>query len=265
MSFISVYDECVVEARNCIYCFENKVNGKKYVGQAVYMRNRLSTHECDCYGRKKYKSVFYDAIHKYGIEQFELTILEKDLNSKKKMNNKEKYYIEKLNSYANGGHGYNIASGGQSGRNNYYAMTEERREKARQKNREAHLGEKNHFYGKKHTKESRSKMGKSRPNELNPMYGKTGWDNPNSKPIVGFIINEEMKIGGAEIVVFSCMADANRYYGVKSIKTSLKSCKGYKWVKLQDCKEPYKTIIDEAIKIKKEVMTLKEGETIRFF
>lgn len=263
MSFINSFDEETVNAKNCIYCFTNKVNGKKYIGQAKNMRNRLSSHECDCFGRRKYKSVFYEAIQKYGIEQFDLTILEKDLHSQELLNEKEKYYIEKYNTYVKDGYGYNIASGGQSGSNNYSGMTEERRQLAKEKNRQAHLGEKNHFYGKKHTDESKAKMGKSRPKEQNPMYGKKGKNNPNSIPIIGICVDEKKKIEQADIVIFYSVAEANRYFGVRSVRLN-SNTKGYFWTKLNEFESEDKEKIENSLKQNLECLTL-DKKIVKYF
>lgn len=86
----------------CIYCYTNRINGKKYIGQTKDIRRRCHP--------SNYKSCskFYAAIEKYGYENFDFEILEKDLTIDE-ANIKEEEYIFNLNTIQNG---YNIKSGG---------------------------------------------------------------------------------------------------------------------------------------------------------
>lgn len=90
-----------------VYVHINKINGKKYVGLTKYGDNpnkrwRNGTH---------YEGTYFDrAIKKYGWDNFEHTILEKELTLEQ-ANQKEKYYIKLYNSN-NSDFGYNSTSGG---------------------------------------------------------------------------------------------------------------------------------------------------------
>ena len=54
-----------------IYLYINKINGKKYVGQAVDFKRRHYTH---IHGKR---GLYIDnAIHKYGIENIKIVFLE---------------------------------------------------------------------------------------------------------------------------------------------------------------------------------------------
>ena len=57
----------------------------------------------------------------------------------------------------------------------------ERSRRAGYTNKGKLIGDKNPFYGKNHTLESRKKMGKSRPGIKNPMYGRKHSDETKSK------------------------------------------------------------------------------------
>ena len=111
---------------NCIYCYTNKVNGKKYVGQTVDFIKRHKQHICASYNEnnRAYKLPFHKAIRKYGIENFIVEILKEDLESYEKMNYWECFYIIELDTLANNKKGYNVASGGNNG-NTLAGKTEE--------------------------------------------------------------------------------------------------------------------------------------------
>ena len=88
-----------------IYKHTNKINGKVYIGQTKQAINQRWRNG-DGYKNNIY---FYHSIKKYGWDNFEHEILEKDIDSVKKANEREIYWISKYDSYKNG---YNLTSGG---------------------------------------------------------------------------------------------------------------------------------------------------------
>lgn len=90
-----------------IYITTNHINGKQYIGQRKYDK------------QNKWKDylgsgiILSKAIDKYGIENFSKEIIE-ECNSKKELNEREKYWITYYNA-VNSEHFYNIASGGDGG------------------------------------------------------------------------------------------------------------------------------------------------------
>lgn len=92
-----------------IYCITNKINGKCYVGQSINITERWKSHRSRPFNPKasQYDSPFYRAIRKYGINNFIFTVLEEC--SKEELDEREKFWIKKLNSYDDG---YNLTSGG---------------------------------------------------------------------------------------------------------------------------------------------------------
>ena len=108
---------------NCIYCYTNKVNGKKYVGQAVDFNTRHRKHIWGAYNektknerqRRDYNTPFHKAIRKYGIENFEIEILKENLLNQEELNYWECYYIKEFDTLIKNQKGYNVANGGNNG------------------------------------------------------------------------------------------------------------------------------------------------------
>lgn len=96
-------DEYIIEKKaGCVYCIENVLNGKRYVGITTRtIKERFAEH---C----KAESYIGKAIRKYGVENFKLYELAV-ANSREELCNLEVYYIEKYNTFKNG---YNQTIGG---------------------------------------------------------------------------------------------------------------------------------------------------------
>lgn len=92
-----------------IYLITNKVNNKHYVGQSINLRHRLSVHYYN-YIHRKYDNPLYRAFNKYGLSEFEVTILEADCSfTRENLDELEIHYISVYNSY--GKEGYNQTLG----------------------------------------------------------------------------------------------------------------------------------------------------------
>lgn len=94
-----------------IYCYYNKINGKRYVGQAMDLDRRKKDHLVRAFnefsGNNEYNSILHRAFRKYGYDNFEYSILEEC--SVAELNNKEMYWIAFYDCVNNG---YNINAGG---------------------------------------------------------------------------------------------------------------------------------------------------------
>lgn len=92
-----------------IYCFKNLINNKCYIGQAINLKKRLRAHFSAYRGNRNLNLALYKAFRKYGIENFDIFIVEfvnpNTPNLKEVLDNLEKKYIKKYNSY--GENGYN--------------------------------------------------------------------------------------------------------------------------------------------------------------
>lgn len=108
-----------------IYMLTSKTTGKSYIGKTEKSVDvRLSQHKYACSKGSNYH--FHRALRKYGIDDFELTLLEDKIIDSRYLSELERYYIKKYNTFHNG---YNSTLGGDgtSGRN----VSEETIEKLR--------------------------------------------------------------------------------------------------------------------------------------
>ena len=143
-----------------IYLIRNLINSKIYIGQTNNLTNRLWKH-VNCKNSKQYIT---NSIKKYGFKNFECEILH-FAETFEEMNTLEAFYIEKYES-TNREIGYNIRKGGQNSPcaestkiklkniNSGKKLTEEIKNKIKNST----SGTLNHFFGKKHTEDTKLKM-----------------------------------------------------------------------------------------------------------
>ena len=121
-----------------IYKVTNNINGKIYIGQTTKSLDiRRKQHE----NRYKYQNdmAISRAIYKYGKDNFSWEIID-TATSIEELNKKESYWIEKLDSLATNGKGYNLKGGG----DNAYLS-----EETKQKIGKVQKGKLNHNFGLK--------------------------------------------------------------------------------------------------------------------
>lgn len=86
---------------SCIYLWNNLVNGKKYVGQTQDLGGRFIR-----YNHGDFNDYMKKAIDKYGIDNFDIIILEKDIPLDN-LDEREQYWMDYYKSYIPE-YGYNI-------------------------------------------------------------------------------------------------------------------------------------------------------------
>lgn len=148
-----------------IYCIENKLDGKKYVGLTKGTIQRRFKRHKELAKSNREKQHLHDALLLYGFDNFIVYELDSAI-SFEELCKKEKHWIKKLNTKNNG---YNETDGGEgsSGRNlSEYTkkkigdgnrgriQTVEEKKQRSKSNKGIHSGENNPFYKKTHSKES---------------------------------------------------------------------------------------------------------------
>ena len=89
-----------------IYQITNKINGKIYIGKTEFsIEKRFKEHYQDALKERNKNRPLYRAMCKYGIENFEISLLEETNNPEER----EIYWIEKKGSFK---YGYNATKGG---------------------------------------------------------------------------------------------------------------------------------------------------------
>ena len=209
---------------NCIYCYTNIVNGKKYVGQAVNFNKRRKQHVNDSYNKNKkydHNMPFHRAIRKYGIENFKVKILKENLETQCLLNFWECYYIDKFNTLVKNKKGYNVSSGGSNG-NNFAGKTEEEMNEIKAKLSEAHKG-------KTFSEETKQKMSDSKKDnyvgENHPMWN-------NGKQIAQYDKNMQL------LAIYGSSHEAERQTGVA--QTNIITCCKFHAMNC-NCEEWFKT------------------------
>lgn len=94
-----------------IYKVTNLVNNKIYIGQTIRtLHKRKIQHIRDASFYKERNHIFHKSLLKYGIEQFEWSIIWEGDNNL--LNDMEVYFIKKYNSFYKNNQGYNMTIGG---------------------------------------------------------------------------------------------------------------------------------------------------------
>ena len=243
-----------------IYLITNlaKTKNNLYVGQTKYLiEQRFNEHwyEAQHLTTKHYDTVLHKAMCKYGIENFKIELLEDNL-TEDQVDAREIYYIELYDSFR---HGYNMTKGGQGihGYNHTdqtklvlskrsIAMWDDLRDDpeklairnqkisvglaGRKRSKETcakisqfaaqRIGEKNAFYGKQHSVETKTKI--SQANSL----AVVAYDKVTLTFVKEFTSAAEAMIW---LVENNKANNLNASMLIKSCKNKVKSAYGYVW------------------------------------
>lgn len=198
-----------------IYKFENKINGKIYIGKTKNIKERIYQHK---HVTKNKNTKFGNAIRKYGIDTFDLNILV-TINSRSSssldiiLSCLEKYFIKRYNSFNKG---CNCTLGGEGTIN--FKHSEETKNKLR--NRIV-------------SEETRKKIGNAHRGK--PCCRKLTDRWRNSVIEARSIPIKQFSKDGIFIKQWSSITEAAKYYNLskscisRACKGERKSCKGFIW------------------------------------
>lgn len=160
----------MTEVKSGIYCIENLINGKKYVGQGQNVEKRMVDPHYEC-------KILNNAFKKYGKHNFLKKVIEYcDVDD---LDDREVFWIKQLKSHISE-HGYNVGFGGSApmrGRRHSPESIEKIRaykptEETIERQRIASTGENNPMFGRKHSEESNRKNSESQTGEKSHAFGK---------------------------------------------------------------------------------------------
>lgn len=176
----------------CVYIHTNQINHKVYIGITSQNPEKRWGKNGNRY--KKNQPVFYNAIQKYGWNNFRHIIFAENLSKDEAMNMEIRLialYKSNCHRHTNPEYGYNMTDGGEGAVGTI--RSEETKEKLsriakkqmedplmiellRQKKLGLYNGNKNPHYGKKHSDDARKKISKATKTRLskpenNPRYG----------------------------------------------------------------------------------------------
>lgn len=148
-----------------IYCIQNTINQKKYIGLSTNIEQRLKDHLISLRNKntKRENKHLIKSFHKYGEDAFQARII--IVCNQNILAPMEQYLIKIFKTY-NPKFGYNKTFGGERNQ-----PTIETRKKISQNHADV-KGKNNPFYGRKHSAEAKKKMKQNHAN----MSGK---NNPN--------------------------------------------------------------------------------------
>lgn len=133
-----------------IYCIENKIDHKKYIGQSVDIQKRWRHHKTTLRNGTHINTHLQRAWKKYGEENFLFYVVEEV--GVEDLDRREIELIKELGTFKNG---YNLTSGGEGQRERF--LTEEEKKHLS----EINMGEKNPNYGLKRSEKTKRRMSES--------------------------------------------------------------------------------------------------------
>lgn len=147
-----------------IYCIENIINRKKYIGQSADIFKRWICHKSELNNNCHYNNYLQKSWNKYGENNFNFSILEKCLPEE--LDDKEIKWIKYYNTF--NGIGYNLTEGG--GGRQGYTLSEETKQAISKSNK-----------GKTLTEEHKRNIGIARRKSEKVARGENSLLHPNNR------------------------------------------------------------------------------------
>ena len=215
-----------METKTGVYCIENKINGKKYIGSSQHVYKRRNRHFSELKNGKHKNIKLQNSYNKHGKDAFQFYVLE-FVEEKGLLIDREQYYIDKENPQYN----INIIANSSLG----VKRSEETKEKLRQANlglkhpewrnkiKSESQGGNNHWTQKKEfSDESKNKM-----SETHKKLYENGYKNPVAKEVI------EIDDKGREINRWPSLTQAGKHYKVDAM-TIFNIIKGKRSRKLKE-------------------------------
>jgi group I intron endonuclease len=136
-----------------IYCFENLINGKKYIGQADKLRDRVGHHRSSLRGGYDGCIALRNSWNKYGEDNFDIYLIEEC--HPELLDEREIFWIKELHTHVSEG-GLNISWGGDAFMRGRKHSEESKRKIS--ENSATPSGELNRQYGVPRTEEEKQKI-----------------------------------------------------------------------------------------------------------
>lgn len=218
-----------MDKKQGIYCIENKINGKKYIGSSLDVYKRKRSHFSELKNCKHKNRKLQFSYNKHGYDAFIFIVLE-FIEDPKELIIREQYYIDKIKPEYN----INLIANSSLG----VKRSEETKEKLRQANLglkhpewrnkikgEAQGGNNHWTKKKKFSEESKRKMSESQKKLF-----ENGYQHPQCKEIIQKTLNDDFIREWSSIILAAKTLNLNKDGISNCLVGKSKSSGGYKWL-----------------------------------